>query len=146
MRASKSDRNTLWRIVMDYYLDREVLYKRTFDGTLLRCMNEKITEKILHEIYEGICATHTNRHIMMIKIQRDGYFWMMIERDCGDYMRKCNKYQVHEDKINAPPVPLFNMVSHWPFAIWGVDVIEPINLKVSNGHKFILVAIDYFTK
>jgi hypothetical protein len=83
---------------------------------------------------------------MMIKIQRDGYFWMMIERDCGDYMRKCNKYQVHEDKINVPPVPLFNMVSHWPFAIWGVDVIEPINLKVSNGHKFILVAIDYFTK
>jgi hypothetical protein len=59
---------------MDYYLDREVLYKRTFDGTLLRCLNEKNTEKILHEIYEGICATHTTRHIMMIKIQRDGYF------------------------------------------------------------------------
>lgn len=41
---------------MDYYLDREVLYNRTFDGTLLKCLNEKDVEKILHEIYEGICA------------------------------------------------------------------------------------------
>jgi hypothetical protein len=25
-------------------------------------------------------------------------------------------------------------------------VIGPVNLKASNGHSFILVAIDYFTK
>ncbi|PKI58516.1 hypothetical protein CRG98_021077 [Punica granatum] len=30
--------------------------------------------------------------------------------------------------------------------MWGVDVIGPINPKASNGHLFILVAIDYFTK
>ena len=28
----------------------------------------------------------------------------------------------------------------------GMDVIGPITLKSSNGHRFILVAIDYFTK
>ncbi|KAA0053497.1 hypothetical protein E5676_scaffold522G00130 [Cucumis melo var. makuwa] len=27
-----------------------------------------------------------------------------------------------------------------------MDVIGPIDLKASNGHRFILVAIDYFTK
>ena len=27
-----------------------------------------------------------------------------------------------------------------------MDVIGPIELKASNGHRFILVAIDYFTK
>ncbi|PKI56463.1 hypothetical protein CRG98_023101 [Punica granatum] len=30
--------------------------------------------------------------------------------------------------------------------MWGMDVIGPINLKPSNRHLFILVAIDYFTK
>jgi hypothetical protein len=30
--------------------------------------------------------------------------------------------------------------------MWGIDVIGPVNPKASNGHKFILVAIDYFTK
>ena len=27
-----------------------------------------------------------------------------------------------------------------------MDVIEPMILKASNGHEYILVAIDYFTK
>ena len=30
--------------------------------------------------------------------------------------------------------------------MWGMDVIGPIKPKASNGHDFILVAIDYFTK
>ncbi|RDX72163.1 hypothetical protein CR513_48398, partial [Mucuna pruriens] len=30
--------------------------------------------------------------------------------------------------------------------MWGIDVIGPIEPKTSNGHRFILVAIDYFTK
>ena len=30
--------------------------------------------------------------------------------------------------------------------MWGMDVIGPITLKASNGHRFIFVVIDYFTK
>ena len=30
--------------------------------------------------------------------------------------------------------------------MWGLDVIGLINLKPNNGHKFIIVAIDYFIK
>ncbi|RDY12552.1 Pol polyprotein, partial [Mucuna pruriens] len=30
--------------------------------------------------------------------------------------------------------------------MWGIDMIRPIKPKASNGHRFILVAIDYFTK
>ncbi|XP_070040019.1 uncharacterized protein [Nicotiana tomentosiformis] len=32
------------------------------------------------------------------------------------------------------------------FISWGIDVIGPIEPKASNGHKFVSVAIDYFTK
>ncbi|XP_015165068.1 uncharacterized protein K02A2.6-like [Solanum tuberosum] len=38
------------------------------------------------------------------------------------------------------------MSSPWPFVAWGMDVIGPIEPVASNGHRFILVAIDYFTK
>ena len=37
----------------------------------------------------------------------------------------------------------------WPllgFSVWGIDVIGRIASKASNGHEYILVAIDYFTK
>jgi len=30
--------------------------------------------------------------------------------------------------------------------MWGIDVIGAIEPKASNGHRFILIAIDYFTK
>ncbi|PKI26237.1 hypothetical protein CRG98_049074 [Punica granatum] len=38
------------------------------------------------------------------------------------------------------------MAAPWPFSMWGMDVIGPINPKASNGHLLILVAINYFTK
>jgi hypothetical protein len=143
---SKTDEKTLRRMTMNFYLDGEILYKRSFDGTLLRCLNENEIEQALKEIHEGICATHANGHTMAKQIQRSGYFWLTMERDCIDYVRKCHKCQIYGDRINAPPTPLFNMISPWPFDMWGLDVIGLINPKASNGHRFILVAIDYFTK
>ena len=38
------------------------------------------------------------------------------------------------------------MTSPWSFSIWGIDIIRKIHPTASNGHEFILVAIDYFTK
>jgi hypothetical protein len=53
---------------------------------------------------------------------------------------------VYSDKINMPPAPLFNLTFTWLFVMWGVDVIGLVNPKANNGHRFILVAIDYFIK
>jgi hypothetical protein len=36
MGASKINKKTLRRLVMDFYLDGETLYKKSSDGTLLR--------------------------------------------------------------------------------------------------------------
>ncbi|PKI48813.1 hypothetical protein CRG98_030790, partial [Punica granatum] len=49
-------------------------------------------------------------------------------------------------EIKAPPNELRPMTAPWPFSMWGMDVIGSINPKASNGHMFILVAINYFTK
>jgi hypothetical protein len=69
---------------------------------------------------------------------------MPIERNCIEYDWKFHKSQVHGDKINAPPIPLFQYGI--TMSIFYVDVIGLVNLKENNGHYFILVAIDYFTK
>ena len=37
-------------------------------------------------------------------------------------------------------------VTPWLFSMWGMDVIGPITPKASNGHRFIFIVIDYFTK
>ena len=53
---------------------------------------------------------------------------------------------MHGDLIRVPAHELNAMSSPWPFVAWGMDVIGPIEPVTSNGHIFILLAIDYFTK
>ena len=53
---------------------------------------------------------------------------------------------MHGDLIHVPPSKLYALTSPWPFSVWGIDVIGKSSPKSSNGHEFILVAIDYFTK
>ncbi|XP_055801096.1 uncharacterized protein LOC129870360 [Solanum dulcamara] len=70
----------------------------------------------------------------------------IVETDCIRFMRKCHQCQIHGDLIRVPPNELNVMSSPWPFVAWGMDVIGPIDPATSNGHRFMLVAIDYFTK
>ena len=69
-----------------------------------------------------------------------------MESDCCAHVRKCHKCQAYADNVNVLPHPLNVMSAPWPFSMWGIDVIGAIEPKASNAHRFILVAIDYFTK
>ena len=69
-----------------------------------------------------------------------------MESDCCLHVRKCHKCQTFTNNVNALPLPLNVLVAPWPFSMWGIDVIGAIEPKAANGHCFILVAIDYFTK
>jgi hypothetical protein len=102
--------------------------------------------EIMKELHEGTCGPHMSGHALSRKIIRTGYYWMTMESDCAKYVQRCHKCQIHGDVLRAPPKELQVMTSPWPFAAWGMDVIGTITPKASNGHRFILVAIDYFTK
>ena len=114
---------------------------------MLRCVDASEVKKIVHEIHEGICGTHASGHIIMARqIMRAGYYWMTLENDCINYVRKCHKCQIYADKIHVSSTSLNVMVSPWPFSMWGMNVIGPITLKTSNDHRFIFVVINYFAK
>ena len=38
------------------------------------------------------------------------------------------------------------IIKPWPFSGWGLDFIGQIHPPCSKGHRFVLVATDYFTK
>ncbi|XP_070041080.1 uncharacterized protein [Nicotiana tomentosiformis] len=62
------------------------------------------------------------------------------------YVQKCHQCQIHADMIRVPPNELNAASLPWRLSAWGMDVIRPIEPAASNGHIFILVAIDYFMK
>ena len=87
-----------------------------------------------------------NAHMLSQKIMRQNYYWTTMEVDCIAHVRKCHQCQVHRDPKHMPPMPLHTMTLSWPFSTWRIDIIGNIHPVASNGHEFILVAIDYFTK
>ncbi|GAU37187.1 hypothetical protein TSUD_30520 [Trifolium subterraneum] len=144
--ASNKDKKTLRRLSSSFFLIDEVLYKRNFDMVLLRCVDKHEADLLMHEVHEGSFGTHPNGHTMAKKMLRAGDYWLTMESDCHKHARKCHKCQIYADKIHLPPTSLNVLSSPWSFSMWGINIIGRIEPKASNGHRFILVAIDYFTK
>nr|KUM48673.1 hypothetical protein ABT39_MTgene4688 [Picea glauca]QHR92683.1 hypothetical protein Q903MT_gene6731 [Picea sitchensis] len=48
-------------------------------------------------------------------------------------------------KMRVHPAPLYPVITVGPFTKWGVDYTT-CNPASPKGHKYIIVAVDYFTK
>ncbi|KAJ9183409.1 hypothetical protein P3X46_007267 [Hevea brasiliensis] len=72
--ANRNERRMIRRLAMGYFPSGEILYKRSFNSELLRCVNAKEAKRIPFETHEGNCATHNNGHMMAKQILRWGYF------------------------------------------------------------------------
>ncbi|XP_070018300.1 uncharacterized protein [Nicotiana sylvestris] len=144
--ANTTQKRTLRRLSNNFFHGGGIQYRRTPDLGLLRCVDAKEAFKLLEEIHVGTCGPHMNGFVLAKKILRAGYFWMTMETDCIQYIRKCHCCQILADMIKVPPNELTATSSSWSFTAWGMDIIGPIEPATSNAHRFILVTIDYFTK
>jgi hypothetical protein len=66
--------------------------------------------------------------------------------DCIKYQKRCEACQRFGNVQLAPASVMNPIVKPWPFRGWGLDFIREIHPGSSKGHRFILVAMDYFTK
>ncbi|XP_019447233.1 PREDICTED: uncharacterized protein K02A2.6-like [Lupinus angustifolius] len=68
-----------------------------------------------------------------------------MEKDATDLTRKCTCCQLFADFHKAPPEELTTTQAPWPFCRWGMDILGPFP-QATEQLKFLIVAIDYFTK
>ena len=129
-----------------YLLKAGILFRRSFDGVLLRCVSRDEANSILKEVHSGVCGGHQSGAKMYHSIRLAGYYWPKIMTDCLDAAKACHMCQIHGDFKHRPPVPLHPTVPSWPFDAWGIDVIGPFDPPSAEGHRFILAATDYFSR
>ena len=79
--ASGYQKRTIRRLASGFFLSGEILYKRTPDLNLLRCVDALEAEKIMNEVHSGVCVPHMNGYVLAKKIIRAGYYWMTMEKD-----------------------------------------------------------------
>ena len=113
--ATSNQKKSICLMALNFFLSGEILYRRTPDLGLLRCVDDVKAAKIIEWIHVGVCGTHMNGLTLARKILRAGYFWMTIENDCCKFVQKCHKCQVHGDLIRVPPHELNVVSSPWPF-------------------------------
>ncbi|GAU46629.1 hypothetical protein TSUD_284770 [Trifolium subterraneum] len=127
----------------------EVIHICAIDGgfsiPLLKCVEETRVEFILQEIHEGINGQHIGGRSLARKALRAGYYWPTMQNDAKDHVLKCDKCQRHGDMHIAPANELKSLISPWPFAWWGMDILGPFPTAVRQV-KYHIVAVDYFTK
>ena len=123
----------------------DVLYKRGFSMPYLRCVDDDEAKYILEEIHEGICGDYAGPRSLVSKVIRIGYFWPTMQVDVLELVKKCDKYQRFGNVQRLPVERMTMITSSWPFTQWGIDIVGPLPLGKGQV-KFLLVAIDYFTK
>ena len=99
---------------------------------------------VIRELHEGICDLHTIGRSLATKALRASYYWPTLKPDALDFTRRC-RCQEFVDVPHTPPNNLHSLSSPWPFAMRGIDILGPLP-KAPRVVKYLLVAIDYFTK
>ena len=61
-------------------------------------------------------------------------------------VKHCHNCQTHGNLNHLPPTELHRLSEPWPFLAWGIDIVGEVKPHASNGHRFIVVAVDYFSK
>nr|GFC92645.1 reverse transcriptase domain-containing protein [Tanacetum cinerariifolium] len=88
---------------------------------------------------------HAGTRSVVAKAIRLGYFWPTMHRNAQDMIRKYNDCQVHRPVTRHPQQHLTPITAPWPFYKWGINIAGPF-LEVPGKVKFLIVAMDYFTK
>ncbi|GJT84333.1 reverse transcriptase domain-containing protein [Tanacetum coccineum] len=101
--------------------------------------------------YEALLAglrrwgMHAGPRSVVAKAMRSGYYWPTMHRDARDMILKCKDCQVHRPVPRNPQQLLTPIMSPWPFYKWGIDIAGPFP-EGPGKVKFLIVAMDYFTK
>jgi len=128
-----------------YTMIRDDLYKRGYGQPLLKCVTTDQAQYVIRELHEGICEYHSIARTMTTRILKASYFWPTMEADGHPFVKKCIPCQKHGNLIHLKQEELHSILSPWPFVNWGMDILGPFT-SGKGQVKFLIVAIDYFTK
>src|SRR6266540_4312136 len=108
----------------------------------LKVLKRNKIESILSLSHEHPLFGHFGLEATLTKI-KERYYWLKIKNDVKSYIQTCDQYQ-RRGKITDEN-ELHSIKIKELFYQWGIDIVGLLT-ETSRGNKYIVVAIDYFTK
>ncbi|XP_074377444.1 uncharacterized protein LOC141718964 [Apium graveolens] len=126
-----------------YMVQASLLEKPVLDETL--CLRPDEVRLALEEVHRGIYGQHLGGRALPHKITRLGFYWSEMMTYAKYYVKRCDRCQKHALVVMQPPEMLTSINTPIPFSMWGMDILGPFPMATAQM-KFLIVAIDYFTK
>ena len=82
---------------------------------------------------------------MCIRDRRESYFWPGMRRDIADWYRQCPQCAMSKGSPLRPHGKLQNISVGAPMDLVTIDILSGLPVA-SDGSKYLLVAVDAFTK
>jgi len=74
-----------------FLLYEGLLYKKAFSHLLLRCTTLEKDKRILDKMHKEKCGSHIKGHSLAAKTLKTGYYWLTLQLDAIEMVRKCDK-------------------------------------------------------
>ena len=98
----------------------------------------------MKEMHGGVTSGHMGEKKTLIRL-RQRFYWVNMRRDVVEWCRSCDTCRSKLGPQGQHPAPLQLYLTGAPMERVGVDITGPFP-TTSSGNRFILVAMDYFTK
>nr|GEV70078.1 reverse transcriptase domain-containing protein [Tanacetum cinerariifolium] len=107
-------------------------------------INENFPLETLGSLSSGPTEGHHGVNLTAKKVFDAGFFWPTIYREAHDMIKSCDMCQRQGKFSQRDEMPQNAIQVGEIFYVWGIDFMGPF--PSSKGNKYILVAVDYFSK
>ncbi|GJZ85210.1 reverse transcriptase domain-containing protein [Tanacetum coccineum] len=138
--AVVEEEEPMWMTPIVEYLRDGILPEDSKNASKLRikARQYELLQGVLyrHSFLKPWLRLHAGPRSVVAKAMRSGYYWPTMHRDARE---------IHRPIPREPQQPLTPITAPWPFYKWGIDIVGPFPERPGKV-KFLIVAIDYFTK
>ncbi|XP_042446582.1 uncharacterized protein LOC122031549 [Zingiber officinale] len=143
--SDEEEARILRRRVGWFTLIGDQLYKKAFSRPLLKCVRSEDVDYILREVHQGSCGGHPGGRSLARKILLAGYLCPTLQEDVARTVATCLSCQKYHSLSHRSIEEMKAPMISFPFDQWGMDIVGSFPMAIGQ-RKFLLVAVDYFSK
>ncbi|GJV25052.1 reverse transcriptase domain-containing protein [Tanacetum coccineum] len=141
---SSQQKKNFFKDVRHYFWDNPYLFRIGADQVIRQCVYGQEVVDIPTACHNGPTEGHHSANYTAKKVFDSSFYRPMIYHDAHDMVTSCNSCQCQGKISQKDEMPQNAIQVCEIFDVWGINFMGPFSS--SQGNKYILVAVDYFSK
>ena len=143
LRSLPLEARKIWSLRPTIVIQNNLLVRKDKDRTQL-VVPTSLRERLFSHVHRGRLAAHlgSQRTLAQLKLL---YYWPGMGKDVENWYKQCQDCATSKGPLNRPHDKLTKVITGAPLDIVAIDILSGLPVT-KEGHKYLLVATDCFTK